>query len=46
MVKLYDRTIALLERIAKQDIKSEPIAEERAIIIEARDILRGIKELE
>jgi len=46
MVKLYDRTIELLERIAKLPLENEPIKEEREIIIEARDILDNIKKLE
>jgi hypothetical protein len=44
MVKLYKRTIALLERIAAHDISNEPIASEREEIQEARDILKAIEE--
>lgn len=45
MVKLYDDTIALIDRVAALPLESEPIAEERAIIIEARRIQAAIKEL-
>lgn len=43
MVKLYDRTIALLERVAKMDDNVDPIVflNTRS---EAKDILKGIEE--
>ena len=44
MVKLYKRTIALLERVAALPLESQ-YAEEREIIAEARDILAKVKEL-
>jgi hypothetical protein len=45
MVKLYDRTISLLERVAALPLESEPIQEERGIIIEARAILTEIEKV-
>lgn len=44
MVRLYDRTMALLNRIASHDLDKEPIASEREEIIEAREILKAIRE--
>jgi len=45
MVKLYDRTIALLERVARwnsaEGLKAETIDE---VIADAKDILKGIEE--